>query len=107
MQIPSTSSYQPPVRPTKASSSTDATRGKQSASTDEASETEAASGDPLTVGAYEPVQQAMNNLPDSRADVVARGKALAADPEYPALKIISTLASLFIGDAQVSLADEH
>ena len=107
MQIPSTTSYQPPVRPTKAPSSGDAARSKASASTDDASETDAVSSDPITLNAYEPIQQAMNNLPDSRADVVARGKALAADPKYPALKIISNLANLFIGDAQASLVDEH
>ena len=49
----------------------------------------------------------MNDLPDSRADVVARGQALIADPTYPGLSIITKLATLFVADAQASLVGDN
>ena len=107
MQIPSLPPFQPPVRPTKASTPGDVAKSGGSTSVNGASESHSVSGDPFTASAYEPIQQAMINLPDSRADVVARGKALAADPTYPALKIISKLANLFVADAQESLVGDN
>ncbi len=107
MQIPSIQPFQPPVRPTKAFAPGNVAKSSENASVNGTSESNSVSGDPFTASAYEPIQQAMNNLPDSRADVVARGKALAADPTYPALKIISKLANLFIADAQESLVGEN
>ena len=59
-----------------------------------------AAGRPASLGAFQSVQQAMNNLPDSRADVVARGKMLAASPNWPAAEIIHQLAEMFIADAK-------
>ena len=107
MQIPSLPPFQPPVRPTKASAPGTVARNNGNASVNGTSETNSVSGDPFTASAYEPIQQAMNNLPDSRADVIARGKALIADPTYPALRIISKLATLFVADAQASLVGEN
>lgn len=107
MQISSVQPFQPPVRPTKASSVGNVARTKDSAPADGTSGSKPVSNDPFTASAYEPIQQAMNNLPDSRADVVARGKALVADSTYPALKIIGKLANLFVADAQASLAGDH
>ncbi len=107
MQIPSIQPFQPPVRPTKTTTPGNPAKSSESASANCASASRAASGEPFSASAYEPIQQAMNNLPDSRADVVARGKALAADSTYPALKIITKLANLFVSDAQESLVGDH
>ncbi len=110
MQIPSVPPFQPPVRPTKPSSAGNVTRPQENAPVDSASrptESHSFSNDPFVASAYEPIHQAMNDLPDSRADVVARGKALIADSTYPALKIISKLADIFIADAQASLVGDH
>lgn len=107
MQIPSLPPFQPPIRPSKVPTSGNVAQSRESASVNVASETNSLSEEPFTASAYEPIQQAMNNLPDSRADMVARGKALVADPTYPALKIISKLANLFVADAQASLVGEN
>lgn len=56
-------------------------------------------GRPANLGNFQSVQQAMNNLPDSRADAVARGKALASSPNWPGAEIIHKLAEMFIADA--------
>ncbi len=62
-----------------------------------------ASDQSVNLGAVQSIQQAMNNLPDSRADVVARGKALAASATYPAAEIINKLAEMFIEDAEAAM----
>ena len=107
MQIPSIQPFQPPTRPTKVSTPGSVAKTSENASANGTSESPSVSVDPFIASAYEPIQQAMNNLPDSRADVVARGKALAADSTYPALKIITKLANLFVADAQESLVGEN
>ena len=108
MQIPSTPSYQPPVRPAKASGPGEVARNKAGSPVDDASEADAvSSGDPFTASAYEPIQQAMNNLPDSRADVIAHGQALIANPTYPGIQIIGKLAAMFVSDAQASLVGDN
>ncbi len=107
MQIPSLSPYQPSVRPTKVSTPGSLAKSSESASANIPAKSNSVSDDAFAASTYAPIQQAMNNLPDSRADVVARGKALAADPTYPALKIIGKLANLFVADAQESLVGDH
>ena len=107
MQIPSIQPFQPPVRPTRIPTSGNLAKSSENTSANGASDPHTVTGEPFTASAYEPIQQAMNNLPDSRADVVARGKALAADSTYPALKIISKLANLFLADAQASLVGDQ
>lgn len=106
MQIPSFQPIQPPVRPTKASTSGNVAKSPGNVSVKGAADASVLPDAAFTASAHEPIQQAMNNLPDSRADVVARGKVLAADPNYPALKIISKLANLFVTDAQASPVGE-
>ena len=107
MQIPSAQPYQPPVRPTKTSNSNDVSKTRETAeASGSASESDSASSDPFA-SAFEPIQQALNKLPDSRADVVARGQQLIANPTYPGMEIIGKLASMFISDAQASLVGDH
>ncbi len=59
-----------------------------------------ASAPNVNLGAFEAVQQAMNHCPDSRAEAIARGKALAADPNYPPTEVADKLARLFLADAE-------
>ena len=89
-----------PVPPPKPA--TPAARSREAAAARGTSET--AQPVLLTLGAFEPIQQAMNNCPDSRAEVIARGKALAADPNYPPAAVVGSLARLFVTDAAASLA---
>jgi hypothetical protein len=84
-----------PVSPSKPAAS--AARGKEASATRAASAP--ASGSTLSLNVFEPIQQAMNNCPDSRAEVIARGKALAADPNYPPAEVVGKLARLFVADA--------
>ena len=84
-----------PSSPTARSRETATARGASESSTPSTS---------LTLGAYEPIQQAMNNCPDSRAEVIARGKALAADPNYPSAEVAGSLARLFVADAESAFA---
>ena len=108
MQIPSAQPYQPPVRPTRTATSSDISRSKESAElAGSLADSDSVSSDPFAASAYEPIQQALNNLPDSRADVVARGKELIANPTYPGVEIIGKLASMFLDDAQASLVGEN
>lgn len=43
---------------------------------------------------------ALANEPDVRPDEVARGKALAADPDYPSDDLLAKLADVFGKDAR-------
>ena len=110
MQIPSFQPFQPPVRPTKPATAGGVAKPRENAPADSSRNTAGSSAiadDSFTASSYEPIQQAMNNLPDSRADVVARGQALIADPTYPGLSIITKLATLFVADAQASLVGDN
>jgi|LakMenEpi03Aug12_release.lakeMendotaPanAssembly.Ray.scaffolds.fasta_scaffold519936_3 hypothetical protein len=42
---------------------------------------------------------ALRNEPAIRADEVARGKALANDPNYPSDDLLAKLAEIFVNDA--------
>ena len=43
---------------------------------------------------------ALGNEPDVRAQEVERGKALAADPDYPSGDLLAKLAEMFVNDAR-------
>ena len=43
--------------------------------------------------------EALRNEPAVRAEEVARGKALAADPNYPPDDLLAKLAEIFVNDA--------
>lgn len=57
---------------------------------------EADSGDRLSSANTEALREALNNSPEVRPEVVAKGKALAVDPNYPPREIIEGLAKLMI-----------
>jgi len=48
----------------------------------------------------ERLMKALRNEPDVRATEVERGKALAADPNYPSDDILGKLAEIFVNDAK-------
>jgi hypothetical protein len=55
-----------------------------------------AGGERLSSSNTDALREALNNTPEVRADVVARGKALAVDPNYPPREIIEKLSELMI-----------
>ncbi len=57
---------------------------------------EADSGERLSSSSSQALREALNNSPEIRPEVVAKGKALAADPNYPPLQIIEGLAKLMV-----------
>ena len=57
---------------------------------------EADSGERLSSANTQALREALNNSPEIRPEVVARGKALAVDPNYPPREIIEDLAKLMI-----------
>lgn len=50
--------------------------------------------DSLSAETSENVRSALASLPEVRADVVARGRQLAADPNYPSQDIVNKIAQL-------------
>ncbi len=66
-----------------------ASASKQEASTP-------AGGERLSSSSTDALREALNNTPEVRADVVARGKALAVDPTYPPREIIERLSELML-----------
>lgn len=63
---------------------------------------ETAATDTVEVPRQEKLLAALANEPDVRADEVARGKALAADPDYPSADLLAKLADVFVNDARRS-----
>jgi hypothetical protein len=55
---------------------------------------EADSGERLSSSSSQALREALNNTPEIRPEVVARGKALAVDANYPPREIIEGLAKL-------------
>lgn len=53
--------------------------------------------DPVTVHRVAALLTALENKPEVRPEVVARGRALAADPSYPSPDIINKLAGMILG----------
>lgn len=59
-------------------------------------------GEQLSSSSSQALRTALQNTPEVRADVVARGKALASDPSYPPLHIIEKLAELMVSERESS-----
>ena len=57
---------------------------------------EADSGERLSSSSSQALREALNNSPEIRPEVVARGKALAVDANYPPREIIEGLAKLMM-----------
>jgi hypothetical protein len=58
--------------------------------------------DSVKPGVAEKLMEAIRNEPETRAEVVERGRALVADPNYPSAEQLEKLAELFVRDAQRS-----
>jgi hypothetical protein len=58
--------------------------------------------DSVKPGVSEKLMEAIRNEPETRAEVVERGRALVADPDYPSAEQLGKLAELFVRDAQRS-----
>jgi hypothetical protein len=56
--------------------------------------------DSVKPGIAEKLMEAIRNEPDARAEVVERGRALVADPNYPNAEQLERLAELFVKDAR-------
>jgi len=59
-------------------------------------------GDSLSTGQTENLRQALKNNPEVRPEVVARGKALAADPSYPSPEIMRRVSELIVNSEDPS-----
>ena len=53
--------------------------------------------DPVDVRRVAILLSMLENKPEVRTEVVARGRALAADPSYPSPDVINKLAGLVVG----------
>jgi hypothetical protein len=60
------------------------------------------SGDQLSSASTDGLRQALAQTTAVRPDVVARGKALAVDPNYPPRQIIESLAKLMVDSRDLS-----
>jgi hypothetical protein len=52
-------------------------------------------------------KQAMSQIPDVRAEKVARGKALVSDPNYPSKEQIKKIASLLAANLKRGNSSSH
>jgi hypothetical protein len=66
------------------------------------SEASSASSDNLSSSNTDALRTALNNTPEVRPDVVARGKTLASMASYPPLEIINSLARIMISSQDPS-----
>ena len=69
-----------------------------SAPSSPASASPALSADPVALRKVATLLTMLENKPEIRAEVVARGRALASDPNYPPPDVISKLAGLVVGE---------
>ena len=58
--------------------------------------------DRLSTAAAQQLQNALASQPEVRPDVVARGQALAADPDYPSAAVIRSVAALIVNSPDLS-----
>jgi len=58
--------------------------------------------DRLTTEKAQQLSQALQNQPEVRPDEVARGQALAADPNYPSASILSQVAGMIVNSPDLS-----
>ncbi len=61
--------------------------------------------DRVSLERHQQLQEALLRTPAIRPEVVARGKELAVDPNYPPLAVIESLASLITSAQDVSTKD--
>jgi hypothetical protein len=54
------------------------------------------------VAKREKLAAALANEPEVRPEEIARGKALAADPDYPSDDLLAKLAGIFVNDGRRS-----
>jgi|GEM_PF-1218839 len=73
-----------------------------SASSSSNSETSSSSSDQLSSSNTQALRTALNNTPEIRPEVVARGKTLASDAAYPPLEIINRLTEMIISSQDPS-----
>src|ERR1041384_3779600 len=59
-------------------------------------------GEQLSSSSTQALREALQNTPEIRADVVARGKALASDVNYPPRQIIEKLSELMVNEREVA-----
>jgi hypothetical protein len=58
--------------------------------------------DRLFTAADEQLKAALVSQPEIRPEVVARGRALAADPNYPSAAVIRSVAALIVNSPDLS-----
>lgn len=58
--------------------------------------------DSLSLDQAGALQTALSDQPEIRSDVVERGRALAADPNYPSASVIGHVANLIANSADLS-----
>ena len=71
-------------------------------SSSNATDTTSAQSDQLSSSNTEALRTALNNTPEVRPEVVARGQALAKMASYPPLEIINSLAQMIISSQDPS-----
>jgi hypothetical protein len=62
-------------------------------------------GDQLSTQQAEQLHQALAQSPEIRPDVLARGRELAADPNYPPAAVIASVASQIVNSPDLSETD--
>jgi hypothetical protein len=58
--------------------------------------------DRLSTDKAQQLSEALTNQPEVRPDVVARGQALAGDPNYPSPAILSRVAGMIVNSPDLS-----
>ncbi|MBI3885839.1 MAG: hypothetical protein HY302_08960 [Opitutae bacterium] len=61
--------------------------------------------DHLSTAHSQALSAALARTPEARPEVVARGKALAADPSYPSAEIIGRVSALIVRSADLTEID--
>jgi hypothetical protein len=74
----------------------------KSTESNEAPETALASEDSVDLRRVNAMLSQLENKPEVRPEVLARGRALAAQADYPPPQIIDKLASLIVGESAAS-----
>ncbi len=75
---------------------------KHAANSSSNSDKSTAASDNLSSSNTDALRTALNNTPEVRPEVVARGKALANDAAYPPLEIINRLTEMIISSQDPS-----
>jgi len=56
----------------------------------------------LSTASNDYLRSALTSLPEIRTDMVARGMALASDPEYPSAEVIQKVSALIVGSPDLA-----